>query len=68
MGRANLDKIAALKPKVVVPGHLDPQAATDLSAVAHTRAYLLAFEEELAKAADANALKGGGIQAVASSA
>lgn len=54
---ANLDKIAALKPKVVVPGHLDPQAATDLTAVAHTKAYLLAFEEELGKAADAAALK-----------
>jgi glyoxylase-like metal-dependent hydrolase (beta-lactamase superfamily II) len=53
----NLDKIAALKPSVVVPGHLDPQAATDLTAVAHTKAYLLAFEEELAKAADAAALR-----------
>ena len=54
---ANLDKIAALKPSVVVPGHLDPQAATDLSAIAHTKAYLLAFEEELGKAADAAGLK-----------
>ncbi len=54
---ANLDKIAALKPSVVVPGHLDPQAATDLSAIAHTKSYLLAFEEELGKAADAAALK-----------
>jgi hypothetical protein len=34
-----------------------PEAATDLSAVAHTKAYLLAFEEESAKAADAAALK-----------
>jgi glyoxylase-like metal-dependent hydrolase (beta-lactamase superfamily II) len=54
---ANLDKIAALQPSVVVPGHLDPQATTDLTAVAHTKAYLLAFEEELGKAADAAALK-----------
>ncbi|CUX70109.1 MBL fold metallo-hydrolase (plasmid) [Agrobacterium tumefaciens] len=54
---ANLDKIAALNPSVVVPGHLDPQAATDLRAVAFTKAYLLAFEEELDKAADATALK-----------
>lgn len=54
---ANLDKIAALKPSVVVPGHLDPQATTDLTAVAHTKAYLLAFEEEIGKAADAAALK-----------
>lgn len=54
---ANLDKIAALNPAVVVPGHLDPQAVTDLTAVAYTKAYLLAFEEELGKAADAAALK-----------
>jgi glyoxylase-like metal-dependent hydrolase (beta-lactamase superfamily II) len=53
----NLDKIAARKPAVVVPGHLVPKAATDLSGVAHTKAYLLAFEEELAKAKDAAALK-----------
>jgi glyoxylase-like metal-dependent hydrolase (beta-lactamase superfamily II) len=54
---ANLDRIAALKPSIVVPGHLDPKAATDLSAVAHTKAYLLAFDEELSKEADAAALK-----------
>jgi len=54
---ATLDEIAARKPAVVVAGHLVPEAATDLSAVAHTKAYLLAFEEELAKAADAAALK-----------
>ena len=54
---ANLDKIAARKPVVVVPGHMTPEAATDLSAVAHTKAYLIAFEEELAKAKDAATLK-----------
>lgn len=54
---ANLDKIAARKPLVVVPGHMDPSAAVDLSAVEHTRKYLIAFDEELAKAADAAALK-----------
>ena len=54
---ANLDKIAARKPAVVVPGHLAPEAATDLSGVVHTKAYLLEFEEELAKAKDAAALK-----------
>ncbi|TPI25789.1 MBL fold metallo-hydrolase [Mesorhizobium sp. B3-2-1] len=54
---ANLDKIAAIKPAVVVPGHMTPEAATDISAVEHTKTYLLAFEEELAKAADAAALK-----------
>ena len=54
---ANLDKIAARKPAVVVPGHMTPEAKTDLSAVEHTKRYLLAFEEELAKAKDAAALK-----------
>lgn len=54
---ANLDKIAALNPGVVVPGHLDPKSATDLTAVAHTKGYLLAFEEELGKAIDAASLK-----------
>ncbi|WP_199286105.1 MBL fold metallo-hydrolase [Paracoccus suum] len=54
---ANLDSIAARKPAIVVAGHMTPEAATDLSAVEHTRAYLAAFEEELARAADAAALK-----------
>lgn len=54
---ANLDKIAARKPTVVVAGHLMPDSATDTSAIEHTKTYLLAFEEELAKAADSAALK-----------
>ena len=54
---ANLDKIAARKPGIVVPGHMTADVAADLSAVEHTKKYLLAFEEELAKAADAAALK-----------
>lgn len=45
----NLDAMAAAGPAVVVPGHMVPEAATDLSGVAHTKAYLVAFEEELAK-------------------
>ena len=53
--RATLDAIAARKPTVVVPGHMAP-AATDVSAIAYTRDYLVAFEEELAKAADSAAL------------
>lgn len=51
-----LDAIALRKPTIVVPGHMTPQAATDLSAIEHTKAWLLAFEEELAKAADSIAL------------
>lgn len=54
---ANLDAIAARGPAVVVAGHMAPDAATDLSGVLHTKAYLLAFEEEIAKAADSAALK-----------
>lgn len=54
---ANLNKIAARKPAVVVPGHMTPEAMTDLSGVEHTIAYLTAFEEELAKAKDAASLK-----------
>jgi glyoxylase-like metal-dependent hydrolase (beta-lactamase superfamily II) len=52
----NLDALAARKPAVVVPGHMAPGAATDATSIAYTRSYLLAFEEELAKAADSGAL------------
>jgi glyoxylase-like metal-dependent hydrolase (beta-lactamase superfamily II) len=54
---ANLDKIAERSPAVVVAGHSTTNAPTDLSGVQHTRAYLVAFEEELAKANDSAALK-----------
>jgi glyoxylase-like metal-dependent hydrolase (beta-lactamase superfamily II) len=53
---ATLDTIAARNPTVVVPGHMAVTAATDASAIAYTRSYLLAFEEELARAADSAAL------------
>lgn len=52
----NLEAIAARKPAIVVPGHLTAGAALDVSAVTYTRDYLLAFEEEAAKAADSAAL------------
>ncbi|MBT9463642.1 MBL fold metallo-hydrolase [Hydrogenophaga sp.] len=51
-----LDSMAARKPAVVVPGHMAVKGALDVSAIAYTRSYLLAFEEELAKAVDAAAL------------
>jgi len=54
---ANLDQIAARQPSVVIPGHMAVDAATGLAAIAHTKAYLIAFDEELDKAADAAALK-----------
>jgi glyoxylase-like metal-dependent hydrolase (beta-lactamase superfamily II) len=53
----NLDRIVERQPAIVVPGHMTPESSTDLSAVEHTRSYLIAFEEELAKANDAAALK-----------
>ncbi|HEV6966236.1 MBL fold metallo-hydrolase [Roseateles sp.] len=52
----NLEAIAARQPAVVVPGHLAPDGALGVAAVNYTRDYLLAFEQELAKAADAAAL------------
>lgn len=51
-----LDAMAARKPAVVVAGHTAPGAATDASAIRYTRDYLVAFEEELAKAPDSAAL------------
>ena len=54
--RANLDALAARKPTVVVAGHMTPNAAADASAINHTKAWLLAFEEELAKATGSAAL------------
>jgi len=53
---AALDAMAARKPAVTVPGHMAPGASTDASAIRYTRDYLVAFEEELAKAADSAAL------------
>ncbi|WP_246472745.1 MBL fold metallo-hydrolase [Azospirillum tabaci] len=54
---AALDQMAARRPAIVVPGHMAPDAATDPSGIAFTKRYLLAFEEELPKAADSAALK-----------
>jgi glyoxylase-like metal-dependent hydrolase (beta-lactamase superfamily II) len=54
---ANLDKIVARNPAIVVPGHLTPSSPTNLSSIEHTKAYLLAFEHELTKASDGASLK-----------
>jgi glyoxylase-like metal-dependent hydrolase (beta-lactamase superfamily II) len=53
---ALLDEMAALEPQLVVPGHRLPGTPADASAITATRDYLVAFEEELAKAADGAAL------------
>ncbi|RYZ68567.1 MAG: MBL fold metallo-hydrolase [Proteobacteria bacterium] len=52
----NLDAMAARKPKTVVPGHMAVGAVLDASAIEYTKAYLVAFEEELARAVDGTAL------------
>ncbi|WP_416967614.1 MBL fold metallo-hydrolase [Streptomyces sp. 4F14] len=51
-----LDEMAALTPELVVPGHRLPGTPADASAITATREYLVAFEEELAKAPDGAAL------------
>lgn len=53
---ATLDRIAALKPETVVPGHFAPGAPQDLRAVRFTADYIRAFDEETAKAKDSAAL------------
>ena len=51
-----LDEIATRQPSIVVAGHMAPGSPTDASTIAYTREYLLAFEEEVSKAADSAAL------------
>lgn len=43
-----LDDMAALKPELVVPGHMRAGTQVDASAIAFTRAYLQTFETNLA--------------------
>jgi glyoxylase-like metal-dependent hydrolase (beta-lactamase superfamily II) len=40
-----LARVEALKPEVVVPGHIKPGTPLTLAAVAHTRGYLEAFDQ-----------------------
>ncbi len=47
---AQLDEIEALKPAVVVPGHMVPGTALDASTIAYTRTYLKRFDAEAVKA------------------
>ena len=47
---AQLDEMRALKPALVVPGHMAAGTALDESAIAYTRDYLVRFESELPKA------------------
>jgi glyoxylase-like metal-dependent hydrolase (beta-lactamase superfamily II) len=54
--RAQLDEMLALKPAIVVPGHMAAGTALDDSTIRYTQAYLQRFEAELPKAANAAAL------------
>ncbi|MEP7154265.1 MAG: MBL fold metallo-hydrolase [Betaproteobacteria bacterium] len=44
---AQLDEIAALKPMLVVPGHMKSGTAMDIGAITFTKDYLLTFERNL---------------------
>jgi hypothetical protein len=45
---AQLDEMAALKPALVVPGHMKSGTQVDASAIAFTKDYLQTFEKNLA--------------------
>ncbi len=51
-----LDQIEALAPERVIPAHFSGKSTENMDSVSFTRGYLLAFEEEAAKAADSGAL------------
>lgn len=53
---AQLDEMEALKPAMVVPGHMAAGTALDASAIRYTRDYLRRFDLEAAKAGNATAL------------
>lgn len=45
---AQLDEMAALKPALVIPGHMKPGSAVDASTLTFTKDYLQSFEKQLA--------------------
>jgi glyoxylase-like metal-dependent hydrolase (beta-lactamase superfamily II) len=51
-----LDDMAALKPALVVPGHMTASAKVDASAIAFTKVYLQTFEKNLATSKDSASL------------
>jgi glyoxylase-like metal-dependent hydrolase (beta-lactamase superfamily II) len=53
---ATLDTIAALKPKIVVPGHFMAEPNSPVQAVAFTENYIRAFDERTAAAKDSGEL------------
>ena len=55
---AQLDEMAALKPELVIPGHMKAGTAVDASAISFTKDYLLTFEKNLATNTSSAALIG----------
>jgi glyoxylase-like metal-dependent hydrolase (beta-lactamase superfamily II) len=53
---AQLDDMAALKPELVVPGHMAAGTKVDASAIAFTKDYLQTFEKHLAAGKDGAAV------------
>lgn len=53
---AQLDEMAALKPALVVPGHMQAGSPLDATAIAFTKDYLLTFEKALPAAANSGEL------------
>lgn len=53
---AQLDDMAALKPELVVPGHMSAGTSVDASAISFTKTYLQTFEKNLATSKDSAAL------------
>ncbi|NLR74891.1 MBL fold metallo-hydrolase [Leeia aquatica] len=50
--RAQLDEMQALQPQSVVPGHMKPGSALDVSAIRFTRDYLQSYETALQEGKD----------------
>jgi glyoxylase-like metal-dependent hydrolase (beta-lactamase superfamily II) len=55
---AQLDELLALKPTVVVPGHMAAGTPLDVNSIRSTRDYLQRFDAEAAQTRDANELIG----------
>lgn len=53
---AQLDEMSALKPELVVPGHMSAGTKVDASTIAFTKSYLQTFEKNLASSKDGASL------------
>jgi glyoxylase-like metal-dependent hydrolase (beta-lactamase superfamily II) len=53
---STLDRIIALQPETVIPGHFAPQTSQTLDAVRFTADYIRAYDEEAAKAKNSSDL------------